>query len=191
MADSNLETLLTVFIAVTGLSVLMQACVLLGMFLTMRKAVAVGKEQAEQYREKLAPVLDGSKQLMSSAQELIATTKDLIASVEPQIKNSAEDLAAMTLSLREQTDRVQAAADEITDSFRRQAARVDGMTTSALNRVDRIGNFIADAVNVPVRQFSGVVAAAKAVVDTLRTPAEPHVRTPRGPRAEDEKDLFV
>lgn len=191
MANSNLETLLIVFIAVTGLSVLMQACVLLGMFLTMRHAVKIGKEQAEEYRAKLTPVLEGSKKLMGTATELVATAKGLVDAVEPKIRSSASDLNDVTQSLRTQAERIQVAADEVTENFRRQASRVDGMTTSALNRVDRFGNFIADAVNVPVRQFSGVVAAAKAVVDTLRVPSQPRVRVPRGESAEDEKDLFV
>ncbi len=199
MANSNLETLLVVFIAITGLSVLLQACVLLGMYLTMRKAVTLAKEQADEYRNKLTPVLESSKQLMGTTKELVATTKDLIAQtkdviagVEPQIRVAAEELAEMARSAHEQMDRIQLAADEVAENVRRQAVRVDGMTTSVLNRVDRFGIFLSEAINVPVRQVSGVVAAAKAIVETLRAPVPPkthHVRT--DVRTEDEKDLFV
>ncbi len=199
MANSNLETLLIVFIAITGLSVLLQACVLFGMYLTMRKAVSVAKEQAEEYRAKLTPVLDSSRQLIGTTGEMVAVTKDLvaqarelIAAVEPQIRVAAEELVYMTQSAHEQVDRLQVAADEVTENVRRQAARVDGMTTTVLNRVDRFGNFLTEAVNVPMRQVSGVVAAAKAIVETLRAPAPPKThRVPGGVRAEDEKDLFV
>ena len=192
MANSNLETLLIVFIAITGLSVLLQACVLLGMYLTMREAVTVAKEQADEYREKITPVLESSKKLIGTANELVVASKDLVAAIEPQLRIAATELAEMTISAREQADRLQITAEEVSEGVRRQAARVDGMTTSVLNRVDRFGNFLADAINVPIRQVSGVVAAAKAIVDTLRAPAPPRThRAPGGARAEDEKDLFV
>jgi hypothetical protein len=52
------------------------------------------------------------------------------------------------------------------------------MTTEALNGLDRAGQLLTQAVSVPARQVAGVVAAAKAVLETLRKPA------PRGrPRA--------
>jgi hypothetical protein len=69
------------------------------------------------------------------------------------------------------------------------------MTTSFLNGVDRFGTFLNDAVHVPVRHANGVVAAVKAVVDTLRSPAAPRrprpESTPRHMHVEDDKDLFV
>jgi hypothetical protein len=57
MTNLSSETLLIVFVALTGLSVLMQACVLLGIFLAVRKAVQSGKGQADEFQSKLMPVL--------------------------------------------------------------------------------------------------------------------------------------
>ncbi len=199
MSNSNIETLLVVFIALTGFSVLMQACVLLGMFLTMRKAIQFGKEQADAYGakltpllEKVSPMVDSSQKLIATAEELVATTKDLVQALDPKLQYAATELAAMTRSVHDQAERLQVSADEIAQGVRRQAARVDNMTTNVLNGVDRAGRLISEAVTVPVRQVSGVIAAARAIVDTLRAPTPPHVgRTMRTSRAEDEKDLFV
>jgi hypothetical protein len=192
MPNSNLETLLIVFIAITGASVLLQACVLLGMFLTMRKAVATGKEQADEFRAKLTPVLDNSKEFLAAAKDLVATAKSVIETLEPRLDSAATEMADMAHDLHVQTSRLQASADEIAVKLRHQADRVDGMTTSLLNGVDRFGGFVNEAVKVPVRQVSGIVAAARAVVETLRAPVPPRPRR-AAPETHvtDDKDLFV
>jgi methyl-accepting chemotaxis protein len=199
MPLSNTETLLVIFIAITSLAVLLQAGVLLGMFLTMRKALQVGKQEADEYRAKLSPLiaqvtpmLADSQKLIGTAGELVTAAKDMIQALDPKLQAAAAELAQMASSVHQQADRLQVSAEEIAQGVRRQAARVDNMTTNVLNGVDRAGRFISEAVNVPVRQVSGVVAAAKAVVDTLRAPSPPHAsRTMSGVRADDEKDLFV
>jgi methyl-accepting chemotaxis protein len=191
MTNPNLETLLIVFIAITGAAVLLQACVLLGMYLTMRKAVQTGKEQADEFRSKIVPVLDSSKEFLGIAKALLGTAQDLIKQLEPKLDSAASDLAGMARDLHVQTYRLQVSADEIAQKVRRQADRVDGMTTSVLNGVDRFGNFVNEAVKVPVRQVSGIMAAAKAVVETLRAPVPHQRKAPSTTDVPDEKDLFV
>jgi methyl-accepting chemotaxis protein len=191
MTDSNLQTLLIVFIGLTAVAVLMQACVLLGIFLTIRKAVNFAKEEAEGYRNKLTPVIDSGSKLVASGKEMVASATELIKNLEPQLKTAATELSEMTQSLHDQTERLQAQADEIAAKVRMQTNRVDGMTTSFLNGVDRTGRFLNEAVNVPIRQVNGIVAAAKAVVDTLRTPPPPRARRVSVDSPADEKDLFI
>lgn len=184
--------LLIVFVAITGFSVLLQACVLLGIFLAVRKAVQSGKEQAEEFQSKLTPVLETSKVFMESANGLFAATKNLIDGIDPKLRSAATDLADMTSDLQEQTTRLRASADEIAEMVHRQANRVDGMATATLNGVDRIGGLINQAIDVPARQVAGVIAAAKAVIETLRAPLPPRSRrAPQPNPATDDKDLFV
>ena len=102
--------------------------------------------------------------------------------LEPKLDAAAGDLAEMTKIAREETRKMQVSADEISERIRRQAERVDHMTTTTLDSVDRVGNFVNQAVNVPMRQIAGVLAAAKAVVDTLRSPTP---QRPRNSRADD------
>jgi methyl-accepting chemotaxis protein len=199
MPNSNTEMLLMVFIGITAVAVLLQACVLLGMFLIMRKAVEGGKEEAAEFRAKLIPVLDSSKALMESGQDVIRTAKDvmksansLISDLEPHLEAAATELANMTRDVHQQANQLQAAVDEVAFKARRQVDRVDHMATSTLNGLERFGNFVNDALNVPVRQLSGVIAATKAVVGTLRAPSPPRARrAPQPAPAAEDKDLFV
>jgi len=142
----------------------------------------LAKGHVEEIRAAVIPVLHQSK-------ELIHTTRDVIARLEPKLEAAARDLAEITRAAREQAEKIEASADEIRERLRQQAERVDGMTTDALNKVDRVGHFINEAVSMPVRQVSGVMAAAKAIVETLRAPAPHRARTHSN--VADEKDLFV
>jgi methyl-accepting chemotaxis protein len=199
MSNSNIEMLLMIFIGITAVAVLLQACVLFGMFLAIRKAIGIGKEEADEFQAKIVPVLDSAKQLMDSGQDVIRTAKDLVKSanslitdLEPQLESAATDLADMARDIHQQANQLQGAVDEVAFKAWRQVDRVDQMATSTLNGLERIGRVINEAVNVPVRQLSGVIAAAKAVVGTLRgsAPARPR-RAPRAAPVTDDKDLFV
>jgi len=192
MPNLSSETFLIVFVALTGLSVLMQACVLLGIFLAVRKAVQSGKGQADEFQSKLMPVLETSKEFLESANGLVVTTRKLLDGLDPKLRSAATELADMSQELHEQTIRLRVSADEIAEKLHRQADRVDEMATSTLNGIERFGSFVNQAVDMPVRQVAGVIAAAKAVIETLRAPLPPRPRRAPHPNpATDDKDLFV
>lgn len=199
MPNSNVETLLMIFIGITAVAVLLQACVLLGIYLTVRKAVQRGQDQADDIRAKLIPVLDGSKELIESGKEVVKIAKgvmnganSLIVDLEPRLESAATELADMVRDVHQQANRLQASVDAVAGKALRQVDRVDHMATSTLNRLERFGNFVNESVNVPVRQLSGVIAAAKAVVATLRAPAQSRPRhAPHPAPAAEDKDLFV
>ena len=182
-----------ILVGVTA-AVLLQAFVLLGIFLTMRKAVQMAKEQSDEYRAKLTPIIETSSQLIATGKDLVAATQTLIKNVQPQVESAVAEVANMTHDIRAQVNQLQNSVDEVARNARHQADRVDRMTTSFLNGLDRVGSFVNEAVNVPIRQVNGVVAAVKAVVDTLRSPApvRPRTRpTPQVIRVDEDKDLFV
>ena len=197
MLNVNSE-LLWILIGVT-VAVLLQAGVLLGIFLTVRKAVQTAKEQADEYRGKITPLIETGSQLLATAKELAAATKTLINNVQPQVTSAVTEVANLTHDVRAQVTQLQISVDEVAHKARRQADRVDSMTTSVLNGLDRFGNFVNEAVHVPIRQVNGVVAAAKAVVEALRSPAPPRPRSrpapprpgPQGVRVDEDRDLFV
>jgi methyl-accepting chemotaxis protein len=199
MPNSNIETLLMIFVGITAVAVLLQACVLLGIFLTVRKAVHRAQDQADDVRAKLIPFLDISKEVMEAGKDVAHTAKDLMKSaqtlitdLEPRLESAATELADMVRDVHLQANRLQASVDEVAGKARRQADRVDQMATSTLNGLDRFGSFVNEAVNLPVRQLSGVIAAARAVVGTMRAPASPRPRrAPQPAPVAEDKDLFV
>jgi len=167
------ETLLLAFVAVTGAAVLLQAFILLAIYITVRRAARTVREQAEDLRSSVMPV--------------IYNTRELFARVAPQIESAAVDLAALTSDLRTQSAQMQLSVMEILDRVHQQSSRMDTMFSGVLDTIDRVGSFVTDVVNKPLRQISGIMATIKAVVDTLRPHEAP--RRPAAPR--DPEDRFV
>lgn len=183
-----------IFIGITAIAVLLQAGVLLGIFLTVRKAVQIGKEQTDEYRAKLTPIIDGSGKLIDTANDLVSSTQSLVKAIRPHLEFAATELANMASDIHAEANQLQASVDEVALRARQQVDRVDNMATSVLNGLDRFGGFLNEAVHLPIRQLNGIVAATKAVIETLRggAPQRPSRRAPQPMDvAEDNKDLFV
>ena len=175
MANVNNETLTLIFIGVTATAVLLQAAILLALFIAVRRSVKAIRSDVELLRSSAAPMLDH--------------TKDFVKNVTPKLDSVATDLAEMARGLRAQSLEFQASASDILERVHRQTGRVDLMFTGALDKVDRAGNVVSDAVSVPLKHLSGVAAFAKAAIDTFRSDS-PKTRNQTTHPAGD-KDLFV
>src|SRR5947207_9214935 len=138
-AMANNETLLMIFIGITAIAVLLQAGVLLGIYLVVRKAVQTGKDEADEYCAKLTPIIDGSGKLISTANDLVASAQSLVKAVRPHLEFAATELANMATEIHAEANQLQASVDEVALKARRQVDRVDGMATSVLNGLDRFG----------------------------------------------------
>jgi gas vesicle protein len=171
---SHTDTFLIAIAVLVAISVLLQIGFVIGAAIMGSRALRLAKEYGDDFRSVSTPALQ-------HAREVLESTQKLIARLEPRLDAAASDLAEMVQAAREETRNIQASADEIAERIRKQAERMDTMTTTALNGVDRVGQFL----NVPVRQVSGVVAALKAIVDALRTPAPPRSRAAQNAHADD------
>ena len=182
MPNLDSQTILFIILAVIALALLGQAIVLLAIFLSIRKTACSLKEDFEDLRGEISPILHN--------------TRELFLRIAPRIEDTAADLAAMAHGLRTQTADIQASAAEVLDKLRHQSTRLDGMITSVFDAVDRATSFVTETVARPVRQLSGILASAKAVIETLRStapepqPAAPQA-PPRPPSEPEEKDMFV
>ncbi len=169
----NLEMILTILVTVIAVAALVQLIILFVLFLAMRKGMKFAGEYATEMKEQVGPVLEHSKVALRTTNEVLRSTKELIARLEPKVETAVNDVAEITRIANAEVKKFQESADEITDRVRRQVARADTMTTEALNGIDRVGHLLNQAVTMPVRRVSGVLAAVKAVFETLRAPTPP------------------
>ena len=169
----NNETLLMVFVGLTGAAVLLQSVVLFALYLTIRKTTKAVQNEMEDLRAAVVPVIDESR--------------DFLKSVGPKIEAAATDLAEMTRQLHAQSAELERTAAEVMERIRRQTARLDAILGKVLDGVDQAGTIVAQTVTRPVKQLQGIVASAKAVIGVLRsgppTQAETHVVA--------DRDMFV
>ncbi|UWZ86580.1 hypothetical protein [Occallatibacter riparius] len=184
MDMQHLDTILIVMVAIFGVSVLLHIGVLAGLAIGMSKAVKQAREYGQEMEEKVLPVL-------ASTAEVLQQTKSLIVRLEPKLEAAATDLSDITRMAREETSRLTTSADEIAERFRQQAERVAQMTDTALNGVERASHFLNSAVNAPARQASGILAAAKAVISSLRQPTSPRPSQPTDEDYQRERQQYV
>jgi hypothetical protein len=101
----------------------------------------------------------------------------------------------MSQTLKENTTRVGASASDIAQRVQAQSSRVDAMVSGALDAIDNAAGFVAETVNKPVRQLSGLLAGVKAIVETLGAsqppqrasqPAHPAPQPPSGSAEESD-----
>jgi methyl-accepting chemotaxis protein len=169
------QTIQLILVVAVAAAMVIQAIALFAALIALRKLAKSIREDIEDLRSSVMPIIDQARVL--------------VVQVAPKIQETTADLAALTRALREQTADVQAAADEIISRARLQASRVDAMLSSVLDAVDRAGAFMADTVAKPMRQLSAIVASAKAVIESLRTSdGAPRAEANRAP---NDSDLFV
>jgi methyl-accepting chemotaxis protein len=175
MPNDTSVTLLLVFVGLTAVALLVQAVILVAVFLAGKKAFESLRGEFEELRTSAVPMLNISRQFFERiGPEIGPVTYDVIKSAA-NLKTITSDMAEVTTKLRAQAEDVQRSANEALERVKQQAARVDIMVTNLLDATDRVTGFLEHAVSTPVRQFAGVLAAVKAIVETLRH-AEPATR---------------
>lgn len=172
--DSTI-TILTILVTLIGVIGLVQVVFLALAAFAIRKGVNEISEHVSEFKTKMSPLIDESKLAVAQAKEALAHSKgvmdqakSLIARIEPKLESAAGDLADITRTASDEAKNLQRASSEISDRIRRQALRLETLSNRTLDGVDKAGHFVGNVVNNPLRQVSGVIAAAKAVIDTIR-----------------------
>lgn len=154
------ELILIILVAVIAVAGLFLLAVMFAMFMAVKRGIKVASDYASDLQSQVVPALENSTALIKSM-------RDLIVKLEPKLESAATDFAEITHVASAEAKKLQVSTDEITGRIRRQAARVDGLATEALNTVEQVGQVVNQTVSTPLRKVAGVVAAAKAVIETL------------------------
>jgi len=134
---------MTVFIALTGIAVLLQAGVLLAMYLAMRKTTSDLQALATEVRTKVMPSIDQAQQI--------------IAEVRPKIEIIADNIRDTSVTVKSQIQRVDAAVNDVVDRARLQVIRADELLSRTLDRVEHTSEVVQRTVVSPVRHISGLM----------------------------------
>lgn len=134
---------LTVFIALTAVAILLQAGVLLAMYLTIRKTTERVEALATEIKTKVLPTVDEAQQML----------KD----VAPQVKIIVGNAEHATNVLRNQLERIDATVNDVVDRARLQIIRGDELLTRTMDKVEHTSDIVQKTVVSPVRQITGLV----------------------------------
>jgi methyl-accepting chemotaxis protein len=134
---------MSLFVALTGIAVLLQAGVLLAMYVAMRKSTQHLEELATDVKTKVMPTV-------TQAQEMMNTLR-------PKIEIIVENLSETTTTLRSEVQRVDATVNDVIDRARLQVIRADELMSRTLDRVEQTSEIVHKTVVSPVRQISGLM----------------------------------
>ena len=138
-----MDKLTPVFIFLTGAAVMLQAGILLAMYLAMRKSSARMEALAIELKTKVLPTVEQAEAML--------------AEIRPKLQVIAENLEDSTTVLRDQVQRVDATVKDAIDRGRLQIIRADELLSRTLDRVEQTTDMVHKTVISPVRQFSGLM----------------------------------
>jgi hypothetical protein len=134
---------LPLFIALTAMAVLLQAGVLLALYLAFRKSSARIEAIATEVKDKVLPT--------------VAQAEALLAEVRPKLQLIADNLQETSIMVHEQVQRVDATVNDTVDRARLQIIRADELVSRTLDRVEQTSELVHRTVTSPVRRLSGLM----------------------------------
>jgi methyl-accepting chemotaxis protein len=150
------------FTAVTAAGVLLQAFVLLGMLLALKGALGRLNEVSKTAEDHVIPALASARRLI---EELSPQVKVAVANVVV----ASQNVAAVSKTVRDQTEQVSETVDELRQKTEIQAERVDEIVTGTLNSIAHATAMLQRAVTGPARQVGAVLNGLRAGFDVLRS----------------------
>ena len=139
----SIPPVLIVFVAITGLAFLMQACMLAGILIALLKTAKKVDEISQDVKTTVLPV--------------VHSTRDLLQKISPQVISISADIASIAKTVQGETKEVKESVNAIMDRVSRQTERLDVMLTHGLNSVEKAGSALESAVAAPVRKVNGVM----------------------------------
>jgi hypothetical protein len=134
---------LTVFVFLTGIAVMLQAGVLLAMYIAMRKSAERIGTLATEVQTKVLPSIEQAQEMMTV--------------MRPRLEIITANLEEVSTLLKSQIERVDATVNDVVDRTRLQVIRADELFTRTLDRVEQTTDIVQKTVVSPVRQISGLM----------------------------------
>ena len=150
MENANL---LVLFVALTAVAVVIQAGMMIGIYLGMRKSVAQMEALAGEMRTKFLPAAE--------------TAQSMLTTLRPALENVINNASETSTIVHAQLQRLDATLTDILDRARLQVIRADEMLSHTLDRVENTTEMVHKTVVSPIRQLSGLVQGVTAGLEFL------------------------
>ncbi len=168
------DNLLRVFIALTAFAVVVQAGILVALYLAVRKSTARMEALATELTAKTLPMLD--------------TAQNMLIELRPKIETLATNASESTTILRVQLGRLDATLSDILDRTRLQVIRADELLNRTMDKVEDTTEIVHKTVVSPLRHVSGLVNAVTTGVETFFGQKRRH---PRNGMGVPQDEMFI
>jgi hypothetical protein len=134
---------LPIFIGCTAAAVVIQAGILVAMYLAVRQTTARLETLATDVRTKILPAAE--------------IAHSMLVEFRPLLQTVVANVAESSTMVRAQIERLDATVSDAVDRTRLQVIRADELMNRTLDRVESTTDLVHKTVLSPVRQLSGLV----------------------------------
>jgi hypothetical protein len=168
------DTLLRIFIAVTTFAVVVQAGILVGLYLSVRKSTAKMEALATEVRNKALPTME--------------TVQSMLVEIRPRIDVITVNLAESSNLVRNQLGRIDATLTDALDRTRLQVIRADELLNRTMDKVEETSEVVHKTVISPLRQVNGLMAAISTGVEVFLGQRRRH---PKNGAGVPQDEMFI
>jgi hypothetical protein len=168
------DNLLKIFIAVTSIAVVLQLCILIGLYLAVRKSTEKVEGLVSQITTKAVPTLD--------------TVQNMLVELRPKIDVMTNNASESTTLIRNQLERLDATLTDTLDRTRLQVIRADELLTRTMDRVEETSDAVHKTVISPLRQVNGLMTAISTGVDVFFGTKRKH---PKNGSGVPQDEMFI
>jgi hypothetical protein len=141
------------FVGVTAAAVVIQAGILVGLFLAVRNTTARVEALATELQTKVLPTVDLANAML----------RDL----RPKIETMVENVTESSTMVRAQIERIDATVSDVIDRTRLQVIRADELVNGTMDRIEQTRDVVHRTVISPIRQVSGLIQGVTAGLEFL------------------------
>lgn len=168
------DNLLRIFIAVTMFAVVIQAGILIGLYLAVRKSSAKMEAIATQVKEKALPAID--------------SVNNLVIELRPKLETLSTNLSEASTTVRNQLNRIDATLTDALDRTRLQVIRADELLNRTMDKVEDTTEMVHKTVVSPLRQVNGMMAAISTGVEVFLGHKKRH---PKNGTGVPQDEMFI
>ncbi len=150
-----MENWIPLFVVATAIAVVLQAIVLIALFIQLRRTAMLVERTVTDLNTKLNP--------------LISRVQLLVDDVSPRISGIVADAAEITRMARGEAQKLDRVLSEVLERLRLQLIHVDHILTGAMEAVEEAGSRMRQTVWAPVVKATALLRGVQAGLEFLRT----------------------
>jgi len=168
------DNLLITFIAVTAFAVLLQAGILVALYLAVRKSTDKMEALATEVKSKALPTME--------------TVQNMLVEMRPKIEVMTTNFSESSTLMRNQLGRIDATLTDALDRTRLQVIRADELLNRTMDKVEETSEIVHKTVISPLRQVNGLMAAISAGVEVFLGQKRRH---PKNGAGVPQDEMFI
>jgi hypothetical protein len=171
-----MESWMPFFVIVTAVAIVLQAIMLIALFLQLRRTAARVEETISDLNTRLSPI--------------ISRLQILVDDVSPRISGLVADASELTRLARGQAQKVDRILTETMERLRLQLIHVDQILTGAMETIEEAGSRMRETVWGPVVKASAMIRGIQSGLEFFRA-ARSRRQSVEQPSEQQDEGMFI